>query len=214
MLSEKTHLATRQNYDRLSRWYDSFSSDERLITEVGLQLLNAQPGESILEIGFGTGHTLLELLRVVGETGNVCGIDLSPGMFAMAQQRVKRADMEGKISMQVGDATCLPFPSQQFQAVFMSFTLELFATKEIPVVLAECQRVLKHGGRLGIVSLAKSNARAVKIYEWFHNRFPEIVDCHPIYVHQVLETAGFVPGKSAERRLWSLPVVAVIAQRP
>ena len=45
MQREIARLATRRNYDRLSRWYDSFSSSERLITNTGLQLLDAQPGD-------------------------------------------------------------------------------------------------------------------------------------------------------------------------
>ena len=96
----------------------------------------------------------------------------------------------------------------------MSFTLELFTTTEIPVILRECQRVLQHRGRLGIVSLLKNESRAVKIYEWFHLRFPEIVDCHPIFVHQVLEAAGFRTSEVIEKQLWGLPVAAVIAGKP
>ena len=205
--------STRQNYDRLSRWYDSFSASERLFTENGLDLLNAQPGENILEIGFGTGHALIELAQSVGEGGGVYGIDLSPGMFAVAHQRVQRSGMGERIHMQVGDATRLPFPVNQFQAVFMSFTLELFGLLEIPVVLAECRRVLQPGGRLGIVSLTKKEARAVEIYEWFHARIPTIVDCRPIYVRQELEQAGFEVDRVEEKRLWGLPAEAVLARK-
>ena len=212
MQPEISHNGTRQNYDRLSRWYDSFSASERHFTEAGLQLLDAQLGENILEIGFGTGHALVELADAVGNTGRICGIDLSPGMFAVANHRIRRAGMEGRISLQLGDATCLPFANDHFHAVFMSFTLELFETVEIPPVLAECRRVLQPGGRLGIVSLLKNDTRAVEIYEWFHMHFPVVVDCRPIFVQQVLEAAGFRTGKSEEKQLWGLPVAAVIAR--
>jgi len=132
----------------------------------------------------------------------------------MASRHIQRKGMEGRISLQLGDATCLPFADNQFQAVFMSFTLELFEPAEIPIVLGECRRVLQQGGRLGIVSLLKSETRAVKIYEWFHVHFPGIVDCRPIFVHQVLETAGFRTSKAQEKRLWGLSVVAVVAKKP
>jgi demethylmenaquinone methyltransferase/2-methoxy-6-polyprenyl-1,4-benzoquinol methylase len=214
MQQEKSRLATRQNYDRLSRWYDSFYASERLFTKAGLRLLDAQPGEKILEIGFGTGHALIELARAAGGTGSVCGIDLSPGMFAIARRRIQRTGMEGRISLQLGDATRLPFSDHQFNAVFMSFTLELFETAKIPVLLVECQRVLQPGGRLGIVSLVKKNTLAVEIYEWFHIRFPKVVDCHPIFVRQVLEAAGFTTCRAVEKRFWGLPVAAVVAKKP
>ena len=208
-----SHLATRQNYDRLSRWYDSFSASERHISEIGLQLLDAQPGESVLEIGFGTGHSLIKLGQAVDSAGKVTGIDLSPGMITVARQRVRQAGLKDRIFLYPGDATDLPFSAQQFQAIFMSFTLELFATDEIPVVLAECQRVLQPGGRLGIVTLLKNDSRAVKIYEWFHLRFPRIVDCHPIVIQQVLENAGLRIDKRVEKRLWGLPVSAVMVRK-
>ena len=210
---EETFLETRQNYDRLSRWYDWFSSSERRFTELGLTLLRIQPGEKILEIGFGTGHALIDLAAAVGESGSICGIDLSQGMFAIANRRVQRSSMRGRITIQEGEATHIPFPDQQFQAVFMSFTLELFDSRMIPRVLAECQRVLQPGGRLGIVSLQKKNAPAVKAYEWFHHLFPKVIDCHPILVCQVLEKSGFMVNQAVEKMLWGLPVEIVIARR-
>jgi|WetSurMetagenome_2_1015567.scaffolds.fasta_scaffold188345_1 ubiquinone/menaquinone biosynthesis C-methylase UbiE len=210
---EETFLEMRQNYDRLSRWYDWFSSSERRFTELGLTLLRIQPGEKILEIGFGTGHALIELATAVGERGSVCGIDLSPGMIAVAKRRVQRSGMRGRITIQEGEATHIPFPDQKFQAVFMSFTLELFDSRMIPRVLAECQRVLQPEGRLGIVSLKKKNAPAVKAYEWFQHLFPKVIDCRPILVCQVLEKSGFLVNQAVEKMLWGLPVEIVIARK-
>jgi ubiquinone/menaquinone biosynthesis C-methylase UbiE len=210
---EETFLETRQNYDRLSRWYDWFSSSERRFTELGLTLLRIQPGEKILEIGFGTGHALVDLARSVGESGSICGIDLSPGMFSVANRRIQHSGLNRRISIQVGEATHIPYPDGQFQVAFMSFTLELFHTEMIPVVLAECQRILQPGGRLGIVSLKKKNAPAVKAYEWFHHLFPKVIDCRPILVCQVLEKSGFMVNQAVEKMLWGLPVGIVIARR-
>jgi ubiquinone/menaquinone biosynthesis C-methylase UbiE len=210
---EKAFLEARQNYDRLSRWYDWFSSSERRFTEIGQALLQIQPGENVLEIGFGTGHALLNLASSVGESGSVCGIDLSPGMFSVANRRVQHSGLNRRISIQVAEATHIPYPDQQFQAAFMSFTLELFQPEMIPVVLAECQRILQPGGRLGIVSLKKKDIRSVKVYEWFHLRFPKIIDCRPISVCQALEKSGFKVTQDVEKTLWGLPVEIVVARR-
>ncbi len=214
MVQEISHLGARQNYDRLSCFYDSFSGGERSLSKTALNLLALQPGENILEIGFGTGHALLEMARAVGTQGRVEGIDLSPGMLAVANRRIQHSGLAGRIALQVGDATRLPFTGPHFQAAFMSFTLELFATTEIPLVLAECRRVLLPGGRLGVVSLAKKDTRMVTYYEWFHARFPRLVDCRPIYVRQLLEEAGFTVIQALEKSLWGLPVEIVVAKKP
>ncbi len=210
---EESLIAVRHNYDRLSRWYDWFSSGEHQITKLGLRLLDVQPGEKVLEIGFGTGHALPDLAEATGATGTVDGIDISPGMFSIGCRRVKHSDMSRIITLRLGDATRLPYPDHQFQVAFMSFTLELFSPNLIPVVLAECQRVLQNGGRLGIVSLVKKDDRAVDIYEWFHFHFPNVVDCHPIFVQAVLEKAGFEVSQSVEKKMWGLPVEAVVVKR-
>ena len=205
------HRDTRQNYDRLSRWYDSFSTSEERLTEIGLQLLSIQPCEQALEIGFGTGHSLVKLGRAVGEAGRVFGEDLSPGMVTVARQRVQNSGMDKRISLNIGDATYLPFRNNQFQVAFLSFTLELFNEKEIQVVLAECWRVLLPAGRLGIVSLLKKDTYPVKIYERFHRLFPKVVDCQPISVRPILEEARFEITKITEEQLWGLPVAALVA---
>lgn len=209
---EEKLLAVRHNYDRLSRWYDWFSSGEHRINKLGLRLLDVQPGEKVLEIGFGTGHALLDLADATGEAGTVDGIDISPGMLSIACRRVKYSGLSRIITLVLGDATRLPYPDHQFQVAFMSFTLELFSPILIPVVLAECRRVLQHGGRLGIVSLVKKDDRTVDIYEWFHSHFPNVVDCHPIFVHMVLEKSGFAVAQAVGKKLWGLPVEAVVAK--
>jgi ubiquinone/menaquinone biosynthesis C-methylase UbiE len=214
MSQESSHFETRQNYDRLSRWYDLFSSSERRVTKEGLNLLYVKPGEKVLEIGCGTGHALIELAGAVGKEGYVGGVDISPGMVSVARQRVHHSGLDGRIWLKVGDATHLPYSDHQFQVEFMSFTLELFEPIEIPVVLLECWRVLQPGGRLCLVSLVKKDVRPVAIYEWFHLHFPRIVDCRPILAQSLLETAGFEIVQALENELWGLPVGAIVARKP
>jgi ubiquinone/menaquinone biosynthesis C-methylase UbiE len=211
----RTKQEAKATYDRLSRWYDLVEgwSEKPFIAE-GLQRLRAQRGEVVLEIGFGTGHGLEALAQAVGDVGRVYGQDLSEGMLSVAQSRIEKADLADRVELRLGDAVQLPFESGFFDAVFMSFVLELFDTPEIPLVLGECRRVLHVGGRIGIVSLSKEgdDGIPVRLYEWVHEQWPKLADCRPIYVRQSLEEAGFQVVDALERSMWGLPVEIVVAR--
>ena len=83
----------RANYDRLSRCYEGVAGRfERPYRDAGMNRLDLQPGEHVLDIGFGSGECVVEMARSVGETGRVDGIDISSGMFRVASERVLQAD--------------------------------------------------------------------------------------------------------------------------
>jgi demethylmenaquinone methyltransferase/2-methoxy-6-polyprenyl-1,4-benzoquinol methylase len=205
------------SYNRLSRWYDWIAgSTERKYRDLGLQLLQARQGESLLEIGFGTGHCLLALAKAAGPQGKVCGIDISTGMRAIALRRLQSAKVAGWVDLRVGDAARLPFEPASFDAVFMSFTLELFDTPEIPLVLAQCRQVLRPGGRIGLVALVRPERPgfAVRVYEWCHARWPAMVDCRPIHARESLQEAGFTMTSAMRLMMWGLPVDVICAHAP
>jgi ubiquinone/menaquinone biosynthesis C-methylase UbiE len=209
----RTRSETRAAYDRLSRWYDLVAGNwEQAPRLAGLKLLDVQPGETVLEIGPGTGQTLTILAQAAGEGGRVLGLDLSPGMLAAAGAHLERTTRAGQVQFCCGDAACLPFAGETCDALFSSFTLELFDTPEIPLVLQECRRVLRPGGRLCVISLSREGParKMVEIYEWSHARFPALVDCRPIFARQSLEDAGFRINAASQVSLWGLPVEIVV----
>ena len=197
---------TRQNYDRMSRWYDLFAGSEKKFTETGLQILGVKAGERVLEIGFGTGYALASIAQQAGESGSVTGVELSPGMIEVAWKRIQARAPERSVGIIRGDGITLPLAPDSVDAVFLSFTLELFSEEEIPLVLKECHRVLKREGRLGVVSLAKKDVLACRMYEWGHERWPVILDCRPIEVRKNLETGGFRVQAAKVQTMWGLPV--------
>jgi demethylmenaquinone methyltransferase/2-methoxy-6-polyprenyl-1,4-benzoquinol methylase len=203
----------KASYDKMSKWYDILARAERKYGYAGLQKLSAKEGETVLEIGFGTGHGILALAQSVGNSGKVYGIDISEGMCNIAQSRVKGVGLSERVELKCSDAAKLPFEANFFDAVFMSFTLELFDTPEIPIVLHECQRVLRSGGRICVVALSKKRQASVRLYEWFHKKFPSYVDCRPIFVQKTLEDASFQILDVTEMSMWSLPVAFVVADK-
>ncbi len=196
---------TKALYDKIAKVYDLLSEHtEGPVREAGLRMLAPQPGEMVLEIGFGTGHALVWLARAVGPPGKVYGIDLSDGMMVVARDLLWQEGIADRVELRLGDATELPYPAGSMDAVFMSFTLELFDTPEIPKVLAQCRRVLKTGGRIVVVGMSKEGRHGVvyEAYEWTHQHFPNFVDCRPILVSQVLAAAGFQVTEKQNVRIW------------
>jgi len=205
----------RSTYDRVSRYYDVFTRVEEGPRSAALQKLGAKEGEKVLELGFGTGHGIVALARSVGPSGRVYGVDLSEGMRKITQVRVEKAGLSDRVELQCGDAVDLSFGSEFFDAIFMSFTLELFDTPEIPIVLREARRVLRHGGRICVVAMSKKgpDSALLTVYEWAHRTFPAYVDCRPIFVQEAVEDAGFRIVEAATISLWGLPGEIVVAEK-
>lgn len=196
-----------ENYDRLSRWYDLLSSSsERKSRQAAVALLNVRLGEYILEIGPGTGEALIALGYAVGPSGLASGMELSSGMLRQARARIAKSRQTGSIRLICGDGLDLPFPEASFDGILMTFVLELFSDDEIPQVLAECRRVLKNNGRLTTASLEKKPGGMVRMYEWFHQHLPAIVDCRPIFGEWVLQSAGYQNIVLRDFQMWGLPV--------
>jgi ubiquinone/menaquinone biosynthesis C-methylase UbiE len=212
----RSKAEAKASYDKMSRWYDILAgSSEKKFVDAGLQKLCAQEGERVLEIGFGTGHGIVALGQSVGDSGKVYGIDISEGMFDITQARVSEAGLSKRVELECGDAVSLPFAETSFDAVFMSFTLDLFDTPEIPTVLHECQRVLRNSGRICVVAMSKKGKAGLpmRIYEWAHRRFPRWVDCRPIFAQETLEDAGFQALDVTQGSMWGLPVEVVLAKK-
>jgi demethylmenaquinone methyltransferase/2-methoxy-6-polyprenyl-1,4-benzoquinol methylase len=138
-------------------------------------------------------------------------------MLAIARGRLQQEGLAGRVDLHLGDAAKLDFlEAGSLDGVFMSFTLELFDNPEIPRLLQECQRVLKPGGRLSVVSMTKTEppGLAVRIYEWFHEHMPDYADCRPIFARLALEQSGFAIQDVSLSSMWGLPVEIVLGKKP
>jgi demethylmenaquinone methyltransferase/2-methoxy-6-polyprenyl-1,4-benzoquinol methylase len=183
---------------------------------MALKRLNITRGETVLEIGFGTGHCLKQMAEAVGEEGRVYGIDISFGMLVVSRRRLERAGLWNRVELACNDALNLPYEDNKFDAVFTSFTLELFDSPEIPQVLAEIRRVLKPNGRLGVISMSKEDgtSKLLRLYEWLHEKLPQYVDCRPIYVEQSIQAAGLGIQYKKEKAVLGLTGDIVIGTKP
>lgn len=163
-----------------------------------------KPGETVLEIGCGTGKALVDLGNRVGEKGAVHSLDLSPGMLRVVGFTLVKGSHGKSSQLSCGDGAGLSYASGVFSCLFMTITLELFNISEIPVVLGECSRVLQPSGRMGVVAMAKSKQPnpADRLYEWAHTHFPTYVDCRPIDAEARIQAAGFCIADQQVHSMW------------
>jgi len=115
------------------------------------QRLNAKRGQSVLDVGTGTGWSA----RNVARTGaHVTAIDIAPGLIAAAKQL--SGDLP--IEFQLGDAECLPFPDRHFDGIISTFGV-IFAIDQTRAA-RELARVCRPGARLAISAWAPNGAVA------------------------------------------------------
>ena len=105
------------------------------------------PGEWVLDVGTGRGAVLFAAIEEVGSSGFVVGIDLAEQMIQklaadLHEMRITNA------AVQQMDAEQLTFPDASFDAVLCSYALPLFPNVE--QVIAQFQRVLRPGGKIGV----------------------------------------------------------------
>jgi len=174
-----------------------------------------------LEVGCGTGRSLVYFSNQAGTDGKVTGLDVSTGMLEVARERTENESTAAPVTFVEADARAIDsqvIADNSVDAAFASMTLELFPLEDIAKVLSEIKRVLKPGGRVGIVSMSvvkEPDHPSVleRAYVWMHQHFPHLVDCQPIDVQAHLQSAGFHIQNSQEVEIWTMPVSIVVGRQ-
>jgi ubiquinone/menaquinone biosynthesis C-methylase UbiE len=117
-----------------------------------VSLLQVQPTDHILEIGFGPGTTIQRLADLAPE-GHIAGIDFSRTMVNVSRKRNAQAIKAGRVALAYGDAVNLPFADHSFDKILSIHTLYFW--QEPRRALMEAHRVLKAGGILALTILPK-----------------------------------------------------------
>jgi ubiquinone/menaquinone biosynthesis C-methylase UbiE len=81
-------------------------------------------GQTVLDIGTGTGHLAIAVAQIVGDQGQVIGIDISAGMLEQAQSKVNALGLSN-VEFQLADAEALDYPANHFDQILCANTFPL-----------------------------------------------------------------------------------------
>lgn len=112
-------------------------------------LIPLHDGDAVLDVGCGTGDLAIELVKRVGESGKIVGIDGSDEMIVRACQKVQHRHLP--IEFRVEQAEALAFPDHSFDVAVSSLVFHALPGSLKLSALAAIARVLKEGGRLIII---------------------------------------------------------------
>jgi len=124
------------------------------------------PGDKVLDVCCGTGMLALELARAVNPGGQVIGLDFAPAMLQIARRRLAASPPGHLVQLVEGNALELPFADNTFDCATVAFGLRNLP--DIKRGLAEMRRVVRPGGRVVSLELAKPSRPIFKQLYYFY----------------------------------------------
>jgi ubiquinone/menaquinone biosynthesis C-methylase UbiE len=147
-----------------------------------IDALSIGQGDHVLDIGCGHGRSLTEL-AARAPRGHIVGVDPSELMIEIAAKRNQQLIGSGRVDVVLSTVESLPFPDDAFDKVLCVHVLYFW--KDIETSLREIARVLKPGGRLGLLFRTNADLKAIASFPPEIYRFPALAD-----VSAALERAG------------------------
>nr|WP_314496381.1 bifunctional demethylmenaquinone methyltransferase/2-methoxy-6-polyprenyl-1,4-benzoquinol methylase UbiE [uncultured Chryseobacterium sp.] len=136
-----------------------------------VRMMKEDAPQEVLDVATGTGDLAIAVEK--GTDAKVVGLDLSQQMLNVGIIKIKKLKLDGKISMQKGDAENLPFEDNRYDAVSVAFGVRNF--ENLTKGLSELRRVLKENKSLYILEFSKVEGFLGPFYMfYFKNILPAI----------------------------------------
>lgn len=155
-----------------------------------LELANIQNREAVLEVAVGTGLAFEEILKANPDGRNE-GVDLAEEMLIRAKTRAEESGIKN-YRLNLGDAYNLEYEDNAFDILINNYMFDLLPEGDFTTVLTEFKRVLRPGGRLVLVNMAKGERWYNFIWEIVYRISPaSFGGCRGIYLLPYVESMGF-----------------------
>jgi ubiquinone/menaquinone biosynthesis C-methylase UbiE len=185
-----THQEIVRKYNLIASVYDVFGIlMESKARKRAIEIAAIRNGEKVLEVAFGTGLNLVEILKR-NPKGWVDGIDVSEKMLEKTVKRISRIGQKN-FTLHLGDCRQLPFEDGTFDVLMNQYLLDILPVDDFLPLLNEFHRVLKHGGRLVLVHMTKGEKWVNQIYEGIYKLKPPLLaGCRGVLSQPFLEKIG------------------------
>src|SRR5260370_31850270 len=125
------------------RWWPTFERAAQTVNDRLVELAGVRDGNRVLDIATGSGEPALTAARAVGQSGRVVAVDMSPGMLAIARERIDAAGLTN-VDLVESDAESLSLDAHSFDAVLCRWGLMFMP--DLDGVVRAMHRALRPGG--------------------------------------------------------------------
>ncbi|RAJ74035.1 demethylmenaquinone methyltransferase/2-methoxy-6-polyprenyl-1,4-benzoquinol methylase [Chitinophaga dinghuensis] len=170
-LSKKEQIAAM--FDDIAYRYDFLNHFMSLGIDViwrkkALGYLKSLQPKKMLDVATGTGDFAIMASKRL-QPDHITGIDISEGMLSHGREKIQKAGLSDKITLQLGDSETISFPDKTFDAITVAFGVRNF--ENLQQGLREMQRVLKPGGKLVILEFSNPTVFPIKQFYNLYFRY-------------------------------------------
>lgn len=139
----------KATYDEASRDYEDASLRYwQYLSTRTIDRLALRPGDRVLDVPCGTGHSLIAAADRVGPSGRVVGLDYAEQMVAIAREKVQASGLQ-HVELGVGDMTAIEPPDALYDAVVC--VLGIFFVEDMPALVRSFSELVRPGtGRVAV----------------------------------------------------------------
>jgi len=178
-----------------ARWLNKANARMNQLT---LEQLALSPQDRILEVGFGGGSLLEEILRA-GPPAFLAGLDISPDMVRLVRRRLQRYVSDGKLEVSCGSVEAIPYAAGQFTRLCTVNTVYFW--RDPAAAFAECRRVLQPRGQIFVCFNSRKDLEAWPVHK--HGfRLYEVGEIENLLIASGVETVRVVSANDADQGLY------------